>query len=69
MQLNPAVIYYNVYYCRKEEFEKNSEEPLLEGEEGFDPFARGPSVCNLTVSSRRSESFAALEREERSNYQ
>lgn len=33
---------------------------MLEGQEGFDPFARGPSVCNLTVSGRRSVSNMGL---------
>lgn len=55
MQFNPAVIYYNIYFSRREEFERNEEDSLL-NEEGFDPFGRGPSLCNMTVSSRRSSS-------------
>lgn len=50
MQLNPGVIFYNIYYSRKEEFEQDQEEMLLGGEEGFDPFGRGASLCNRTVS-------------------
>jgi hypothetical protein len=54
MQLNPSVIYYIMYYSRREEFRSANEEKLLPGDYDIDYFDDGASDMNRTVSSRRS---------------
>ena len=52
MQLNPAAIYYVMYYCRRDEFEEAGHEKRLH-EELVDYFDDGASDLNRTLGSVR----------------